>query len=156
MSDTERAWRVCRFCQKRLFGSADLFEKHQFDCLKKSDMKALSNVCPRCGTNLFKRSLAAVAKSYGWPNSQTEMIDEDLGKSGSSSERRTGCQRLQMIDANQVGAVFVATISRLSRQVLDFELFRLRAAFHNTCFIQTVTLLIPQTRTVRLFRKSQQ
>jgi DNA invertase Pin-like site-specific DNA recombinase len=47
--------------------------------------------------------------------------------------RRTGWNRLQdMIDAKQVGAVFVANISRLSRQVVDFELFRLRAALHNT------------------------
>ena len=35
-----------------------------------------------------------------------------------------------MIEANQVGAVFAATISRLSRQVLEFELFRIRAAIH--------------------------
>ena len=31
-----------------------------------------------------------------------------------------------------MGAVFTANISRLSRQVLDFELFRLRAALHGT------------------------
>src|SRR5205823_4949107 len=84
------------------------------------------------GSTEFQRSLAAVARSYGWPDSQIQVIDEDLGRSGSSSERRTGWHRLQtMIEAKQVGAVFVATISRLSRQVLDFELFRLRAALHN-------------------------
>jgi DNA invertase Pin-like site-specific DNA recombinase len=37
-----------------------------------------------------------------------------------------------MIDADQVGAVFVANISRLSRKVLDFELFRVRAELHKT------------------------
>ena len=37
-----------------------------------------------------------------------------------------------MIEADQVGAVFVANISRIGRQVLDVELFRLWAAFHNT------------------------
>jgi DNA invertase Pin-like site-specific DNA recombinase len=59
-------------------------------------------------------------------------MDEDLGKSGSSSERRTGWQSLKAkIQARQVGAVFVANISRLSRQVHDFELFRLEAALHN-------------------------
>jgi DNA invertase Pin-like site-specific DNA recombinase len=85
------------------------------------------------GSTDYQRSLAAVARDYGWRDSQIEMIDEDLGKSGSSSELRSGWQRLQrMIDANQVGAVFVTTISRLSRQVRDFELFRLRAALHNT------------------------
>jgi DNA invertase Pin-like site-specific DNA recombinase len=80
----------------------------------------------------YKRSLATVAMYYGWPDSQIEINDEDLGTSGISTERR-GWQRLQMmIDANQVGAVFVTTTSRLSRQILDIELFRQRAALHNT------------------------
>src|SRR5215470_13651147 len=81
------------------------------------------------GSTDYQRSLAAVARSYGWPDSLIEIIDEDLGRSGSSSERRTGWQRLQrMVAANEVGVVFVVTISRLSRQVLDFEVFRIMAA----------------------------
>jgi DNA invertase Pin-like site-specific DNA recombinase len=85
------------------------------------------------GSTEFQRSLVAVPRSYGWPESQIEIIDEDLAKSGSSSQKRTGWQRLQrMIEAKQVGAVFTANISRLARQVLDFELFRLRAALHDT------------------------
>ncbi len=85
------------------------------------------------GSTDFQRGLAEVARSYGWQDAQIEIIDEDLGRSGSSSERRTGWQRLQlMIAAKQVGAVFVANISRLSRQVLDFEVFRLLSAAHNT------------------------
>jgi len=80
-----------------------------------------------------QRRLAEVARSYGWSDSQIEIIDEDLGRSGSSAEALSGWQRLQdMIDANRVGAVFVATSSRLSRQVMEFELFRLRASLHNT------------------------
>jgi DNA invertase Pin-like site-specific DNA recombinase len=83
------------------------------------------------GSAEFQRSLAGVARSYGWPDSQIRIID-DLGKSGTSIEGRTGWQSLQeMIEAKQVGAVFVANISRLSRQVLDFELFRIRAAMHH-------------------------
>src|SRR5262245_12388467 len=85
------------------------------------------------GSTEFQRSLAEIARSYGWPDSQIEIIDEDLGKSGSSTEGRTGWERMQeMIDADKVGAVFVANISRLSRQVLDFELFRVRAELHKT------------------------
>ena len=85
------------------------------------------------GSTEFQRSLKPVARSYGWPDSQIIIIDEDLGKSGSTTEGRTGWQRLQkMIERREVGAVFVATISRLSRQVLDFELFRIRAALSNT------------------------
>src|SRR5580765_4848432 len=85
------------------------------------------------GSTDFQRSLANVARSYGWPAAQIEIIDEDLGRSGSSSELRTGWQKLKSkIAAGQVGLVLVATISRLSRQVLDFEVFRLLAAGHNT------------------------
>src|SRR5215470_9341039 len=77
------------------------------------------------GSTDFQRSLAAVAQSYGWAVSLIETMEEDLGRSGSSSEGRTGWQRLQlMVAAKEVGAVFVATISRLSRQLLDFEVFR--------------------------------
>jgi DNA invertase Pin-like site-specific DNA recombinase len=37
-----------------------------------------------------------------------------------------------MIEAEEVGAVFGSNISRFSRRVIDFEIFRLRAACHNT------------------------
>ena len=47
------------------------------------------------GSTEFQRSLVAVPRSYGWPESQIEIIDEDLANSGSSSQERTGWQRLQ-------------------------------------------------------------
>jgi len=37
-----------------------------------------------------------------------------------------------MVEADQVGCVFVVTVSRLGRQVRDVELFRMRAALHRT------------------------
>src|SRR6185503_19059437 len=75
------------------------------------------------GSADFQRGLKSVAQRYGWPESQVEPIDEDLGRSGSSSEGRAGWQRLQsMVSAKEVGIVIVANISRLSRQLLDFEL----------------------------------
>ena len=96
------------------------------------------------GSAEFQRGLREVAQSYGWPDSQIQIIDEDLGKSGSSSEGRTGWQSLQaMIEAKQVGAVFVSTVSRLSRQVLEFELFRLRAALHNVLLYMDDRFLNP-------------
>src|SRR5262245_39687946 len=85
------------------------------------------------GSTEYQRGLVEVPRALGWDQSQIQIIDEDLGKSGSSTERRTGLQRLQtLIVAKQVGIVVVATISRLSRQVLDFEIFRRLAAAHNT------------------------
>jgi DNA invertase Pin-like site-specific DNA recombinase len=77
-----------------------------------------------------------VAKRFalsGWPDSQIIIIDDDLGKSGSTTIGRIGWQRLEgMIEADQVGAVFAANISRLARNVYDFEVFRMRAALHRT------------------------
>ncbi|HKX83561.1 MAG TPA: recombinase family protein, partial [Pyrinomonadaceae bacterium] len=85
------------------------------------------------GSTDFQRGLVSVALRYGWPESLIEIIDEDLGRSASSSDARTGWLRLQtMVAAKEVGVVIVATISRLSRQVLDFEVFRLMAAANNT------------------------
>ncbi len=89
------------------------------------------------GSTEFQRGLAGVARSYGWPDSKIQIIDEDLGITGSSSEGRTGWRRLQMMmAAGEVGAVFCVTISRLSRKLLDFELFR-RIAAENNIIIHT-------------------
>jgi Resolvase, N terminal domain len=82
---------------------------------------------------VYQRSLADVARSYGWTDTLIEIIDEDWGKFALSRVERRGLQRLEeMIEADQVGAVFVTNVSRLWRQVMEFELFRLRAALHNT------------------------
>jgi DNA invertase Pin-like site-specific DNA recombinase len=100
------------------------------------------------GSTEFQRGLKDVALSLKWHDSQIIIIDEDLGKSGSTTEGRTGWQRLQkMIEQREVGAVFVATISRLSRQVLDFELFRLRAALNNTLLYTDGRLVDPADST---------
>ena len=79
------------------------------------------------------RRLTDLARFYGWPASQIEIIDDDLGRSPSSAETRPEWQRLQdLIDADQIGAVFISTISRRSDQTMELKLFRLRAAVHKT------------------------
>jgi len=98
-------------------------------CRHRSESHALQNT----GRSGYQGDLAAVARSFGWPESQIQIIDEDIGKSGLSTEQRTGWQRLQnMIDGDQVGAVFVTDFPTLSRNPYDFEIFRLRAALHHT------------------------
>ena len=85
------------------------------------------------GSMAYQRSLAKIARSYGWTDPLIEVIDEDCGNSGLSKIERRGFQRLeQMINADQVGAVFVAGLDRLSRDFLQLKVFRLRAALHNT------------------------
>ena len=77
--------------------------------------------------------LADIARSCGWRNSQLQIIVEALAGSETPPDTRLGWQRLQeLIDTDQIGAVFITTVSRLSRATLEFEHFRLRAAVHKT------------------------
>lgn len=74
-----------------------------------------------------------VAGQYGWPTHLIEVIDEDIGKAGSSIEHRSGYQRmLDQIIAGNIGAVFAATVSRLTRCVTDYEQLRTLASNHGT------------------------
>jgi len=80
-----------------------------------------------------QRDQVDVARAYGWPEHLIEVLDEDLGKSGSSVQQRSGWQKmLAEIAANSVGAVFVANISRIGREMLPIEELRILAAFHGT------------------------
>src|SRR5262249_26043701 len=74
-----------------------------------------------------------LARTYGWPDDSIEIIDDDLGRSGSSVDRRSGWQRmLEQIAANTVGVVFAANISRLWREMLALGHLRVFAAYHGT------------------------
>lgn len=46
------------------------------------------------GSQAFQRNQVELARAYGWPDHLIEVIDEDLGKSGSTVDRRTGWQRM--------------------------------------------------------------
>src|SRR4030095_2634460 len=100
---------------------------------------------------VYRRSLAAVARSYGWTDTLIEKSDEDCGKSELSRVERRGLQRLdEMIEADQVGAVFVTNVSRLWRQVMEFELFRLPAALHSTLLYTDGRFIDPASASDRI------
>src|ERR687886_699480 len=62
------------------------------------------------------------ARHLGWAMPQIEVIDEDLGLSGASSQARTGFQRLgAAIGLGEVGIVLVTEVSRLSRRNSDWH-----------------------------------
>ena len=71
------------------------------------------------------------AQVQGWPKSQCEVIDEDLGISEAQSFNRPGYQRLiSMMALREVGIVFGLEVSRLARNSLDmYQLLELAAAF---------------------------
>jgi len=78
------------------------------------------------------KRLAAV-RQYGWPDHLIVMIDEDMGKPSCSVEHRRGYQRmLDQIIAGGVGAIFAASVCRLSRCVIEYERLRILASNQGT------------------------
>jgi len=66
--------------------------------------------------------LAATAQDLGWPDALVEVIDDDLGQSGSSTTHRHGFQRLVAdVALGQVGIVMGHEIPRLVGNRADFH-----------------------------------
>jgi DNA invertase Pin-like site-specific DNA recombinase len=66
--------------------------------------------------------LSDKAQHLGWPQPRIQVIDDDLGMSGASSECRTGFQRLvSAIGMGEVGIILVTEVSRLSRLNSDWH-----------------------------------
>jgi len=84
------------------------------------------------GRNLQLNQLQLVRR-YGWPDHFIVLIDEDMGKPGSSVEHRSGYQRmLDQIIAGGVGAIFAASVLQLSRCVIEYERLRILASNQGT------------------------
>jgi DNA invertase Pin-like site-specific DNA recombinase len=84
------------------------------------------------GRNLQLNQLQ-LARQYGWPDHLIVLIDKDMGKPVSSVEHRSGYQRMvDQITAGGVGAIFAASVSRLSRCVIEYERLRILAANNGT------------------------
>lgn len=66
--------------------------------------------------------LVEQAHRLGWSPAQVQVIDEDLGKSGSNAEGRPGFQRLVAeVGLNHVGIVLGIEMSRLARSCKDWH-----------------------------------
>jgi len=72
------------------------------------------------------------AHKLGWKESQIRVVDEDLGKSGVSSQERMGFQHLvAAVGLNQVGIILVTDVSRLARNCSDwYQLLDLSSVWH--------------------------
>src|SRR4029450_11960708 len=67
-------------------------------------------------------ALAERAVELGWDRSQVPILDQDLGKGGTTTEGRTDFQRLRAaVGLGEVGAVFALEVSRLSRSQADWH-----------------------------------
>ncbi len=69
-------------------------------------------------------ALADLAVALGWPRERVLIIDDDLGKSGRTTEGRGGFQRLVTeVTLNHVGIVLGLEMSRLARSSKDWHAF---------------------------------
>jgi DNA invertase Pin-like site-specific DNA recombinase/DNA-binding transcriptional MerR regulator len=67
-------------------------------------------------------ALAQFAQRLGWPAERVVIVDEDQGRSGKSTDKRTGFQRLMTeVSLNHVGIVLGLELSRLSRSNKDWH-----------------------------------
>ena len=62
------------------------------------------------------------AIALGWPADVIDVVDDDLGQSGTSTERRLGFKRVaEDISRGRVGVLFSLEVSRLARSSADWH-----------------------------------
>lgn len=67
-------------------------------------------------------ALAERAHALGWARDSVEIIDEDLGQSGTTTEARAGFRRLaEEVGKGQIGALFALEVSRFARSSADWH-----------------------------------
>ncbi len=82
----------------------------------------LAQVHHQWGSTERQYDQVQLVRDFGWPENLIEVIDEDLGKSGTSSENRSGFQRLASeVALGKAGAVFGIEVSRLARSNADWH-----------------------------------
>jgi DNA invertase Pin-like site-specific DNA recombinase len=67
-------------------------------------------------------ALGQRAVMLGWSPEKVDILDEDLGRSGTTTEGRTGFQRLaQDVAHGAIGAIFALEVSRFARSSADWH-----------------------------------
>lgn len=67
-------------------------------------------------------ALASRAEALGWAKADVEVIDEDLGQSGATTEARAGFRRLaEEVGKGKIGALFALEVSRFARSSADWH-----------------------------------
>lgn len=83
---------------------------------------SLSQVMRHGESTALQYRLVERAVALGWPRERVQVIDEDLGKSGSSAQQRLGFQQLTAeIGLGRVGLVISLDASRLARNTGDWH-----------------------------------
>jgi excisionase family DNA binding protein len=92
---------------------------------------SLSQVIRHAESTDLQYELVERAAQLGWPKERIQVIDDDLGKSGASTDSRLGFQNLMAeIGLGKVGIVLSMDASRLSRNNADwYQLLELCSLF---------------------------
>ena len=106
---------------------------------------SLGQVNRHAESTTMQYQLVERAVQLGWPRDRVKVIDEDLGKSGTSTDERFGFQRLMTeIGLGQVGLVLSLDASRLARNNSDwYRLLELCSLF-DTLIADTESLYNPR------------
>lgn len=90
-------------------------------------------VFENCESTARQYALADRAVALGWPSAAVEVIDEDQGRSGSSTEGRNGFQRLlALVSSDRVGLILGLEMSRLARSCKDWHALLELCAIYRT------------------------
>ena len=114
MSETTRAWPM----------PSEKVQGHHRDRLAVVYVRqsTLQQLVRHQESTRLQYGLADRALGLGWPRSQVLVIDDDLGKSGTSAAGRPGFQRLVAeVGLNRVGLVLGVEMSRLARSCRDWH-----------------------------------
>jgi DNA invertase Pin-like site-specific DNA recombinase len=91
------------------------------------------------------------AVALGWPREAIDVVDEDQGRSGASSDGRIGFVKL--VDAvahGRIGAVFAVEVSRLARSSPDWQRLLALCAVAETVVIDEQAIYDPADRDDKL------
>ncbi len=98
---------------------------------------SVAQVIHNTGSAALQRDLSETLKEWGWDPLLIEVIDEDLGVSGSLPGLRHGFNALlDRMRARQIGIVAVTDSSRLSRNLTDLARFAAVAAQGDVLLLQ--------------------
>ncbi|MCP5087615.1 MAG: recombinase family protein [Rhodobacteraceae bacterium] len=111
----------------------------------------LRQVAENQESQALQYQLAAHAGRLGWHEGNITVIDEDLGKSGASSQERFGFQRLFTdIGLGKAGILLVTDVSRLARNCADWYQLLDLAAFNHVLICDSGGVYDPRAYDDRL------
>ena len=104
----------------------------------------LKQVCENTESTKRQYALRGRAIALGWPDDHVVVIDDDLGKSGASSDNRLGFQRLvSEVGLGHAGIVLGLEVSRLARNSADWHRLLEICALTNTLILDEDGLYDP-------------